>query len=289
MMCEVCGLDNDPTLRYCDNCENPLPDSATTVISAQPPPVPRPRPVPVAEIDDDYDDDDRVPIQPGFQDRLVEPRPLTRPLLAGVAVLVVAGAVGGLMLARDKPAGPSAGPGPAPAVSSSSAQPATEMPTTGTPATEVTSAAADPQAQGAELDRLLGRSKQSRDKLNRAIKAVDGCSGLSGAIGRMREVGEERAAEREALLALDLSAITVGESARGALRSAFEHSLAADGYYVQWAEEKQRNGCRNTSVARSYDVAGDRESEVAGAAKQQFLDLWNPAAAQLGLQTRDRQ
>ncbi|BCJ46568.1 hypothetical protein GCM10010168_62070 [Actinoplanes ianthinogenes] len=284
MKCEVCGLDNDPSLDYCDNCEHPLREAPTAVVPvprSAAPRSPAPRPVPVAA----RDEDDEVPAEDGFQDRLVEPRPLARPVLVGVAVLTLAGAVSGVALARrhsDTPDGP---PGVVVAESSVATVPSTDDPATTSP----TVAAADPQAQGAAMDQLLDRSKRSRDKLNRAIKSVEGCTGLAGAISGLREAGDERGAERDTLAALDLSAFPAGEQARSALKSAFEHSLAADRYYVQWAEEKQRNGCRNTAATRRLDAAADDKSTAAGEAKEEFLAVWNPIAQQLGLPIRDRQ
>lgn len=303
MRCQACGLDNDPALDYCDSCEHPLRDS-TAVVSVPPPPIPRPRPAPAVEFDDAG-----TAADPGFRDTLVEPRPPARPVLVGVAVLALAGAVGGYLLAQDR--GDKSGKPDSGAVTSAAARPVgggTDAARGGATGADdgdggpgsgdggpssgnggPSSAAADPQAQGAALDKLLDRSRASRDKLNQAIKSVDGCSGVYAAIGRMREAGDERAAERDTLATLDLSAFPNGESLRSALTSAFEHSLAADQNYVKWAQEKQANDCRNTPATRAYDADGDRESDSAGRAKEQFLGLWNPIAGQLGLQTRDRQ
>lgn len=283
MRCEVCGLDNDPSLDYCDNCEHPLRDSTTEVLSARPVARPSaPRPIPVAA--SDYDDE--APVQGGFQDRLAEPRPLARPLLVGAAVLALAGAIGGVILAARDGDEQAAPPGPEPTVTTQLTSEYTSPPTTGSTSVAPT---ADPAAQALALDRLLDRSKQSRDKLTSANDAVFRCSGLSGAIARLREVGTERDAEREDLSGLDLSAIANGEAIRQALDTALAHSLTADGYYVKWAQEKQRNGCRETSAATNSRTRGDDESAVAGTAKIQFLKLWNPVAGELALPVRDRQ
>ncbi|GIF14614.1 hypothetical protein Ate01nite_46460 [Actinoplanes teichomyceticus] len=280
-------MDNDPSLDYCDNCEHPLRDSTTAVISPrQPVPVPRPRPVPTVEFIDDGDDEEETRVHGGIPRQPAEPRPLTRPLLAAVAVLTLAGAVGGTVLAlnRDEPE-----PGPEPIVTvTTSAFTEPALPLTAEPTIGPPSPTADRAAQGAALDELLDRSKRSRDKLVQANDAVFRCAGLAGAIRRLRDVGTERNQERATLAGLDLSALANGEELRSALDSALSHSLTADGYYVKWAQEKQRNGCRETAVAEAHRIDGDNESKIAGTAKKRFLDSWNPVAAQLGLPLRDR-
>lgn len=283
MRCEVCGLNNDPSLDYCDNCEHPLRESTTAVLAT--PPRPRRAPAPVAVFDED--DDVTVAAGPAFKDPMVEPTRLGRPLIVGVAVLALAGAAGGVVLASRHGDEPGALPGTTPATSSY-VEPSSAPPTTASPEPSP-SPTADPAAQGAALDQLLDRSKRSRDKLTQANDAVFRCSDLAGAITRLRAVGTERRAERTDLSRLDLSAIPNGDAIRAALDSALAHSLTADGYYVKWAQEKQGNGCRETATAKSHRVGGDDESQVAGSAKLQFLGLWNPVAAGLGLPTRDRQ
>ncbi|MFI1996061.1 hypothetical protein [Actinoplanes sp. NPDC020271] len=222
----------------------------------------------------------------------MEPRSLARPLLvgAGVLALVLIGVTGGLMLADRRDGDQSAGSGPASAVTQATSaypEPATPDPTSAVPASAAP--VGDPAAQAAAVDRILDRSAASRDKLVHANDAVSRCADVTGAIGRLRAVGDERTGERADLSALALSAVANGEAIRNALDGALAHSLVADQHYVKWAEERQENGCRETSSSKTERAAGDRESDVAGTAKAQFLTLWNPVAAELGLTTRDRQ
>ncbi|KUL39899.1 zinc finger Ran-binding domain-containing protein [Actinoplanes awajinensis] len=292
MRCEACGLDNDPSLEYCDNCEHPLRDSGATVISApQPVAVPRPRPAPAPAPRDDDDDD----YDYGYDrdaTRVVVPgpppapsRPLTRPVLIGVAVLALAGAAGGVALALHRDEKQAVDPGPV--ASSTFAEPPASL-----PPSEISSPSpsptVDPAVQGAAVDQLLDQSGQSRLKLVEANDVVFSCGDLAGAIERLQEVGTERGAERAALNGLDLSALTNGEQIRSTLDTAFSHSLAADRHYVKWAQERQGNGCRKTAKAEAHRIAGDAESTSAGAAKKQFLSLWNPVAVGLGLPARER-
>ncbi|GAA2700107.1 zinc finger Ran-binding domain-containing protein [Actinoplanes palleronii] len=305
MRCEACGLDNDPSLEYCDNCEHPLRDSGATVISApQPVVVPRPRPAPAPAPRDDDDDYDYDYGYDRDATRVVVPgpppapsRPLTRPLLIGVAVLALAGAAGGVALALHRDEKQAADPGPV--TTSSFVEPSAAEPG-GVPSAEPSvdpslapfvpeaSPAADPAVQGAAVDRLLDLSGQSRLKLVEANDVVFSCGDLAAAIERLQEVGTERGAERATLNGLDLSALANGEQIRSTLDTAFSHSLAADRHYVKWAQERQGNGCRKTTKAEAHRIAGDAESTSAGAAKKQFLSLWNPVAVGLGLPARER-
>ena len=300
MKCVACGLDNDPALRYCDNCESPLSDAPPPAGAAE---APRPaatttgRPVArTAAVEDD--DEDFGDGRGGEPDELLEPRSLTRPLAVGGLVLLVAIAVGGVFWAvgGDDATPPSTtlsspDPGATAPAEPAPAEPITTEPiTTGsitTGAATVDGTALRTQAQA--LDQLLSASKKSRDKLNQGIKVAGNCARLSTALTLMRQAGDERRAEQTTLASLDLSAITAGEQARSALTQALRYSIEADEEYVKWAETKSGNGCRNSTAAQRHFDAADRQSDQAGAAKSRFLELWNPVAAEAGLPPRDRQ
>ncbi|MFF5233087.1 hypothetical protein [Dactylosporangium sp. NPDC000521] len=142
----------------------------------------------------------------------------------------------------------------------------------------------DPRAQAAAVDAVLDASVASRTKLNDAIARVDDCASVEQAIGDLRAVGAERQAQLDSVAALDLSAIPEGEQLRGLLTEALRHSLAADRGFVASARVVQDGGCDGGGRA-DYQEA-QRQSRLAGDAKERFLAVWHPIAARHGLRER---
>ncbi|GAA2588029.1 hypothetical protein GCM10010435_77970 [Winogradskya consettensis] len=221
------------------------------------------------------------------------------PLIIGLAVVVLlALAVVVYSVTRHDP--PVAAPDPAapaattvdPATGTDAertAEPGGTTDPTGTPTDRSNESAAEPLLQARAIDRLLGRSRVSRDKLNSAIDRVGRCTGLGGAIDDLQAVGRERRAQIAEVTGADLSALPDGEVLRSRLVTALQFSLDADAAYVEWAEPTLAGRCANTAARKAAYARGRSASDQAGAAKEDFLTAWNPVATSLGVPPRTRQ
>lgn len=223
-----------------------------------------------------------APVSHAYQPQPAFRRPPrgSMPLIAGLSMLMLIALVIGVLLYHN-------GQDDAPTVLQPVATTpvADDVPTV-EPPPETTAAGPMPQVQ--KVDALLDRSSSSRAKLNSAIDRVGRCSGVSGALADMREVGDERRAQIAEMRGADLSALANGESLRSNLVTALNHSLDADEAFVAWASPAV-SACRNTAARKAAYQRGLSASERAGAAKEAFLAGWNPVATNLGLAGRDRQ
>ena len=165
--------------------------------------------------------------------------------------------------------------------------------TGGTPPVAATATAAvatgSAQKQATDLDKVLNASAQSRAKLNRAIAKVQGCTQLSQAVSDMRTVGDERTSQLKTVESAAVDQLPNGEKLRSTLRDALNYALQADQGYLAWAEPTPANGCGDTAARKAAFGRGQTASTKAGTAKESFLTLWNPVAADLDLRTRTRQ
>lgn len=275
MVCPTCGIDNDPSAVACARCN--------TALAAAPVPSPQPQ----SHQPQPYQPQSPRP-QP-YQLQPPHPRPSRAlPLIAGLAVVVLAVLVAGVVLYRNGQDDQTVVGSPLTTVDTTA--PVTEAPAetpTDTQPPVPTEKVADPLPQAKVIDALLVRSGASRTKLNRAIKRVGRCSGVSGALADMRAVGEERRAQISAVKAADLAAVDNGESLRSNLVTALQHSLDADAAFVEWAEAAGSSCPDNAARRADYD-RGMADSDRAGTAKEAFLAQWNPVATGLGLPARTR-
>ncbi|MBB2947871.1 hypothetical protein FB565_007642 [Actinoplanes lutulentus] len=266
MVCSSCGLDNDPSATFCARCNATLGS----------------RSVPFHE-------------EPAFEEptfAYAQPRRFSSPLpliAAGVVLLLLVVVIGVVIASRDPDpvAGPGPGPGPVPTTTDPvpTTDPTTDSttPPTTSPAPEPT---ANPQEQAAVIDAILDRSVASRGKLNAAIKAVGGCDRITSALADMREVGVERRQQISEVEAADLSGLAGGETLRSALTTALGHSLDADEHFVAWAEPAVAGDCADSSSRSAAWARGQSSSDLAQAAKKQFVAAWNPVATPLGFAKR---
>jgi len=213
------------------------------------------------------------------------PAPRTRPrrpILAAAAVVVVAAAVAsGVALSRGSAQGrPDASP---PAASS----PAASRPPS--PAAVSPSAAPSPPAlalaakQAAALSTLLTSSAASRTALHEAVSQVLACANLPGAVSQLQEVVNQRASEYHQASALPTSALPDGPAVKSGLVAALSGSLEADRDYLAWARQQLDGGCTPSGQSGAYDVASSA-SQRADAAKEAFVQVWNPVAVRYGIQ-----
>ena len=204
-------------------------------------------------------------------------RALLRAALAAAAlVAVIIAAVVGVALSKQSAPAPStasspAGRSPSPSPSSGSVS-----------ATSSPSGPAAAARQAAALDTLLTSSTAARTALHQAVTQVGECANLPAAVGALQDVVNQRSGEYGRAQALATSALPGGARVKSALVDALGSSLKADRDYLAWAREQMTAGCTPTSQSSAYSAAFSA-SRQADAAKQAFVQLWNPVAARYGI------
>jgi len=195
-----------------------------------------------------------------------------RPAMAAAAVLVVIiGVVAAFALSRHQAPGHAAAGTPASPRTSPTALPSSPS-----------SSPPPASRQAAALDTLLISSSTARTALHRAVKQVAGCVNLAGAIGELQDVVNQRSTEYSRATALIVSALPDGAKVKSKLTTALSLSLKADQDYLTWARQQRASGCTPTSQSGSYNAAFSA-SQRADAAKEAFVQAWNPVATRFGL------
>ena len=197
------------------------------------------------------------------------------PVLAAGAVVVVAAAVvsGVALSGRSAPAHPAAAT-PSPAASS----PSPASPSAGSSP----SGPAVASQQAAALSTLLTSSGAARTALHNAVNQVGSCTNLSGAVSQLQSVVNQRAGQYGRAAALPAAALPDGPRVKSKLMAALGSSLTADRDYLSWARQQLAGGCTPTSQSSAYHSAVSA-SQRADAAKQSFVEVWNPVAARYGI------
>ena len=231
----------------------------------------------------DPDPDPDAGLDPGLAEGRGDPdpepsarriRPRGPVLAAGAAVVVAAAVVSGVALSgRSAPAHPAAAT-PSPAASSPSAASPS--------ATSSPSGPAAASQQAAALAALLTSSGAARTALHNAVNQVGSCTNLSGAVSQLQAVVNQRAGQYGRASALPASALPDGPQVKSKLMAALGSSLTADRDYLSWARQQLAGGCTPTSQSSAYDAAFSA-SQRADAAKQAFVQVWNPVAARYGI------
>ncbi len=222
-------------------------------------PVPAPRPVPPAE---------QRPVHPP------RPRPATPPrrpprrggrMAVAVAVVLIAAVAGAFVAWRAGYLG-SAGPASSPGTSSSPSAP--------------------PQSPGVVMTTLgtyLARSASVRPAIQPAIDGVRTCS-QTPASGQasMQQAINTRQDILNGLRTLSPSGLASGAQLISTLTAAMQQSVTADRYYQNWMADF---ACGSDPSHNTNYLAGQNASTKATAAKQAFLDTWNPMAPRYGQKT----
>jgi serine/threonine protein kinase len=206
-----------------------------------------------------------------------------RPVLAaGAAVVVSAAVVAGVALSgRSAPAHPAAST-PAPTASSSSSSPSSSPSLSSPSASSSPSAPVTASQQVAALSALLTSSAAARTALHNAVTQVGGCTNLSGAVSQLQAVANQRAGQYGRASALPTAALPGGAQVKSKLLAALGSSLTADRDYLSWARQQLKGGCTPSSQSSAYNAAFSA-SQRADAAKQAFVQVWNPVAARYGV------
>ena len=201
-----------------------------------------------------------------------------RVLAAGAVVVVAAAVVSGVALSGGSaPAHPAAATH-TPAASSPSPSPSPSSPS----AASSPSAPATASQQAAALGTLLTSSVAARTALHNAVTQVGGCTHLPGAVSQLQAVVNRRAGQVDRASALSTDALPGGAQVKSKLLAALGSSLTADRDYLSWARQQLTGGCTPTSQSSAYNAAFSA-SQRADAAKQAFVQVWNPVAARYGI------
>ncbi len=228
---------------------------------------------------DDPGGDDPGGADPGGADPERSARRLRArgPVLAVGAVVVVAAAVvsGVVLSGRSAPAHPAAAT-PTPAASSPS--PTQSSPSAASSPTEPVTAS----QQAAALKELLTSSAAARTALHNAVTQVGACTNLPGAVSQLQAVVNRRAGQYDRASTLSTAALPGGTQVKSKLLAALGSSLTADRDYLSWARQQLTSGCTPTSQSSTYNAAFSA-SQRADAAKQAFVQVWNPVAARYGI------
>ena len=193
---------------------------------------------------------------------------------AGAAVIIAA--VAGVALSKRS------APAPAPSTASS---PADRSPSPSPASVSATSSPSGPALaaqQAAALSTLLTSSAAARTALHQAVTQVGACANLPGAVSTLQDVVNQRSGEYGRASALATSALPGGARVKSALVAALASSLKADQDFLAWARQQQSGGCTPASQSGAYNAAFSA-SQQADAAKQAFVQVWNPVAARYGI------
>jgi serine/threonine-protein kinase len=199
-----------------------------------------------------------------------------RVLAAGAVAAVAAAVASGVALSGGSaPAHPAAATptptatSPSPSLSSPSAAASLSAPVTAS-------------QQAAALSTLLTSSAAARTALHNAVTQVGGCTHLPGAVSQLQAVVNRRAGQYDRASALSTSALPGGAQVKSKLLAALGSSLTADRDYRSWARQQLTGGCTPTSQSSAYNAAFSA-SRRADAAKEAFVQVWNPVAARYGI------
>jgi serine/threonine protein kinase len=191
----------------------------------------------------------------------------------GIAAAVAIGVVLSASPARSKLAVSS--PAAASARSSASASPSA-------PAPPSPSAPPLASSQATTVSDLLSSSAATRKALQGAVSEARDCTDLPSAIGQIQAAVNQRSTEYSQASALSTSALADGAIVKTDLTSALHSSLEADRDYLAWAQQLKL-GCVPATQSSAYDAAYQADQQ-ANAAKEAFIQVWDPVAARYGIQ-----
>jgi len=135
------------------------------------------------------------------------------------------------------------------------------------------------------VNNLLTSSAAALKALKGTVSEVRDCTNLSSAVHQIQTVVNQRSAEYNQASALSTSALANGPTVKSDLISALRNSLNADKDYLTWAQQQLNPECAPTVQSSAY-IAANNASHQAGASKEAFIRVWNPVAAQYGIQLK---
>lgn len=133
------------------------------------------------------------------------------------------------------------------------------------------------------MNHLLGTSAVTRQGLQAAVSEAGACTNLPGAVSQIQNAVNQRSTEYNQASALSTSALADGTIVKTDLIAALRSSLEADRDYLAWAKQQLELGCAPATQSSAYNAA-NLADEQANAAKEAFVQVWNPVAARYGIQ-----
>ncbi len=164
-------------------------------------------------------------------------------------------------------------------------QPAASRAATATPpraTSPVPSPSALASGQAVAVGHLLTSSAATRQALNGAINEVLNCTNMSGAASQIQTAVSQRGSEYRQASDLSASGLPQGAALKSDLIAALRASLDADQDYLTWARQELNLGCTQPEQSTAYGAA-DVADQAADAAKQAFVQVWNPIAVKYGV------
>lgn len=291
--CTSCGRQAEPGVLFCTGCgarlrvpvaaqaEDPVPQApppqAPVLSSPAPPPPVRPASRPATH---------------ASKQRVRGPRPdaglrrggpgKTATTVIVLAVLVCGAAVAAFVV-RSSPTNrvnlsSNKSSAAAPALSQPQQQPPTEA-STQPPPTEPPAE----QVAAQDLSQLLTQSASDRSAIIAAVNDVNACgSDLAADAQTFQGAASSRQDLLSQLSTLQDSSALPGQMLQD-LNDAWQASVQADQDFAGWANDENSNGCTPDDSSDSNYRAATGPDDQATAAKQAFVNLWNPIASQYGL------
>ena len=136
--------------------------------------------------------------------------------------------------------------------------------------------------QAVAVGHLLDSSAATRQVLGGAINEVLNCTNLSGAASQIQNTVSQRDSEYREASTLSASGLPQGAAVKSDLIAAMRTSLDADHDYLTWAQQELNLGCAQPEQSTAYGAANSAD-QAADAAKQVFVQVWNPIAVKYGV------
>ena len=136
--------------------------------------------------------------------------------------------------------------------------------------------------QAASVNDLLSSSAATRKAMQGAVSEASDCTDLSSAVSQIQNAVNQRSTEYNQASAMSTSALADGALMKTDLTAALRNSLDADKDYLAWARRQLKLGCAPAAQSSAYNAAYNADMQ-ANAAKEAFVQVWNPVAAQYGI------
>jgi hypothetical protein len=154
-------------------------------------------------------------------------------------------------------------------------------------------ASASEQDQLSQLLAVIRQSVTARSLVTTAVAQVGTCSmAPDDGVTQLQQAITDRQNAMASMNTLPISAIPNGQSMVSSLGSVLQFSIDADNDFIGWMQDPTSTQNCPTSPASDSDAdysAGLNASAQAVQAKNQFLGIWNPLAAQFQLPSYTQQ